>query len=121
VTYYYKLQDVDRSGTITEHGPVSAAPALPDKLFLAQNYPNPFNPTTTITFELPQSQQVRLVIYNLSGQIVRTLVNGTIRAGVYKVVWNATAENGASVPSGIYYYRLTAGDKVFTKKLLLLK
>ncbi|NOY57730.1 MAG: T9SS type A sorting domain-containing protein, partial [Calditrichaeota bacterium] len=121
VTYYYKLQDVDRSGAITEHGPVSAALALPDKLSLAQNYPNPFNPTTTITFELPQSQQVRLVIYNLSGQIIRTLVNETVRAGVHKVVWTATAENGATVPSGIYYYRLTAGDKVFTKKLLLLK
>lgn len=120
-TYFYKLRDLDKNGAVTEHGPIRITVSLPTELRLSQNYPNPFNPTTTIVYDLPEQSSVQLEIFNLSGQIVKTLVNEDKPAGSYKVVWNATDEMGTNVPTGIYYYRLRAGDRILTKKLLLLK
>ncbi|HOT96813.1 MAG TPA: Ig-like domain-containing protein [bacterium] len=119
--YWYKLQDVERSGRITLHGPVAVELALPVRVDLAQNYPNPFNPATTIGFELPAAAEVDLVVYNLQGQQVRRLVQGQQNAGVHNVVWDARDDSGMPVPTGLYYYRLRAGDQVFTKKLLFAK
>ncbi len=119
--YWYKLQDVERSGRMTLHGPVVVELALPERVDLAQNYPNPFNPSTTIGFELPAAAEVELVVYNLQGQRVRRLVQGQQPAGVHSVVWDARDENGTPVPTGLYYYRLRTGDQVFTKKLLFAK
>ena len=121
LTYFYKLRDIDRNGLSNEHGPVSITIALPEALALAQNYPNPFNPTTTISFELPKAQSVELRIYNLSGQVVRTLANGTHSAGVHQVVWDGRDDQGRPVTSGLYYYMLQAADKVITRKLLFAK
>jgi len=121
MTYYYKLQDVERNGAISEHGPVSAQVALPTELALAQNYPNPFNPATTISFELPAPQNVRLVVYNIAGQEVRTLVNGAIAAGVHDILWDARNDAGQAMPTGVYFYRLYTAKEVLTKKLLLAK
>lgn len=83
---------------------------------LYTNYPNPFNPETTIEFSLPAHEQVSLVIYNMLGEKVEVLLNSGYPAGHHKVRWNA--EN---IPSGLYFYRLIAGDFVRTKKMLLLK
>ncbi len=89
---------------------------IPAKLTLKDNYPNPFNAQTTITYQLPKAGDVSLDIYNLMGQKVATLVNGNVEAGSHTVVWNA-----GYYSSGIYFYKLTAGNKVFTKRMTLLK
>ena len=83
---------------------------------LKQNYPNPFNPTTNIEFSVPQSSDVKLVVYNQLGETVATLVNEHLSAGSYKADWNAE-----DLPSGIYFYRITAGDFSKTMKLMLIK
>jgi len=89
---------------------------LPLRPSLLQNYPNPFNPSTTIEFALPQSSHVVLKIYNILGEEMATLVEGQLEAGYHKTVWGAS-----SLPSGVYFYRLTAENFVVTKKLMLLK
>ncbi len=85
------------------------------------NYPNPFNPSTDISFSLPKSGQVKLVVYNILGAEVATLVDEVRSAGVHRVTWNGVNSSGQQVASGIYLYRLTAGDFAATKKMLLLK
>jgi len=89
---------------------------LPTEYFLSEPYPNPFNPTTSIEYSLPLSGEVSLIIYNLLGQEVAKLVNGDVEAGYHKVRWNAS-----NVSSGIYLYRLRAGDFFQTRKMVLLK
>ncbi|GEM_PF-793678 len=81
-----------------------------------RNYPNPFNAQTSISFDVPTADNISLEIYNIMGQKVATLVNGNIEAGTHTVVWNA-----GDYSSGIYFYKLTAGNKVFTKRMTLLK
>ena len=83
---------------------------------LIQNYPNPFNPTTTIEYRLPSAGQVILTVYNLRGEEVIRLVDKEMPAGLHTSVWDAT-----TVSSGIYFYRLQAGDFVLTRKMVLLK
>ncbi|MDE2732886.1 MAG: putative Ig domain-containing protein [Gemmatimonadota bacterium] len=89
---------------------------------LASNYPNPFNPATTIKYALPQAADVELTVYNVVGQVVRTLVAEHQSAGRYVVEWDATNDNGHSLSSGMYFYRLQAGGEFHeVKKMLLLK
>ncbi|MGD0339994.1 MAG: T9SS type A sorting domain-containing protein [Bacteroidota bacterium] len=89
---------------------------LPSRYNLLQNYPNPFNPTTTITFHIPTSSHVTLAVYDLLGREVKTLVNKEMKPGNYKVTFD-----GTNLGSGVYVYRLGAGEFVQTRKLLLLK
>ncbi len=107
---------------------VKESEPIPDKFTLHQNYPNPFNPLTKIRYELPVASQVRLKIYNLLGQEVMTLVDEVQPAGYVAIDWNSTNNAGASVASGIYFYRLEATNIVNpkdsfvqVKKLMLLK
>jgi hypothetical protein len=89
---------------------------------LGQNYPNPFNPTTTIEYTLREQSPVELRIYNVAGQLVRTLVSDAKAAGqVHTAVWDGRNDAGQSVSSGVYFYRLTAKDFVQTRKMVLLK
>jgi spore coat protein A, manganese oxidase len=88
---------------------------------LAQNYPNPFNPSTTISFALQAAGEVKLAVYDLSGQLIKTLVAGNLPAGRHNVIWNATNENGGKVASGVYFYKLAANGFVSQKKLVLMK
>lgn len=89
---------------------------------LAQNHPNPFNPVTAIEFSLRTPEHVTLSVYNVKGQLIRTLVDEPRKAGFHKdVKWNGSNAAGAQVASGIYFYRLMAGDFVETKKMVLLK
>ena len=92
-----------------------------DNCGLFQNYPNPFNPQTEIAYTLPEGSYVKLEIYNLLGQKVKVLVDEYQSAGTKKVVWDGRNENGEKVSSGIYFYRLDAGNYVQTKKMSLLK
>ena len=94
---------------------------LPTDFGLAQNYPNPFNPTTEINFALPVKSHVTIDVFNVLGQRVLTLVNGDMEAGYQSVTWNGNDEHGRSVSSGVYLYRMKAGEKVFTKKMMMLK
>jgi len=88
---------------------------------LGQNIPNPFNPTTTIMYNIEQADQVELVVYNMLGQKVRTLVNKHQSAKTYRVVWNGLDEHGTQVSSGVYVYRLKAGKNVAINKMIFLK
>ena len=89
---------------------------LPVEFVLSQNYPNPFNPETKIWYSLPHSGDVNLIIYNILGKEVARLVDGNMPAGEHTVLWNAS-----NFASGIYFYRLQAGDFVQTRKMVLLK
>jgi hypothetical protein len=89
---------------------------------LRQNYPNPFNPVTTIRYQVKTAGPVTLKVYNVAGQLVRTLVDETVEAGrVYEVTWRGQNDAGHDVSSGVYFYKLVASDYVETKKMVLLK
>ena len=94
---------------------VERVAGIPEAFSLAQNYPNPFNPSTTITFSIPRTSRVILTIVDALGRTQAVLMNEERSAGTYQTVWNA------NVPSGVYFYRLQAGDYMETKKMILLK
>jgi hypothetical protein len=83
---------------------------------LNSNYPNPFNPDTRISFYLPRAADVKLEIFNVLGQRVSTLIDGSLEAGDHSVIWD-----GSQAASGIYFYRLQAGEKIISSRMLLLK
>ncbi len=118
------LQAVLPPGCAAEQDPtdIAAGPrALPPATRLHPNYPNPFNPTTTIAYDLPQPARVRLVIYDVSGRKIRDLVDADEPAGHRTVIWDARNASNEPVASGVYFYRLFAGDFVRTRKMVLLK
>ncbi len=94
---------------------------LPSTFELQQNFPNPFNPETVISYSLSRPSPVTLSIYNLLGQEITTLANETQAAGTHSIVWNGRDRDGRPVASGVYFYRLRAGDVEQTKKMILLK
>lgn len=94
---------------------------LPLTFALAQNYPNPFNPSTTIRYELPKSIHVKLVVYDILGRTVRTLVNTEQTPGSKQTVWDGRNDAGVQVATGLYVYRIKAGDFVKARKLMLIK
>jgi hypothetical protein len=93
-----------------------SASERPVKFELLQNYPNPFNPVTHIRFDLPEAGQVSLKIYNVTGQMVAELIDGYRKAGQHEVAFDATG-----LASGIYIYRIQAGEKIEQKKMLLVR
>jgi hypothetical protein len=105
--------------------PVKGQSNVPAKFSLAQNYPNPFNPQTTIRYEisgnLATPVQTTLKIYNLLGQLVRTLVDEPKSSGAYEVIWDGKDSQGEQVSSGVYFYRMTAGNFSESKKMILIK
>jgi hypothetical protein len=88
---------------------------------LYQNQPNPFNPRTAIQFSVAEGGPVALVIYDVGGRLVKTLLNGTVDSGLHNVVWDGTGDAGRKVGSGIYWSQLKAGDYISTKKMVVLK
>ena len=98
----------------------SSSNSIPEKVAVYQNYPNPFNPSTKIKFDIPNGRQttsnVQLIIYDVLGKEISTLVNEQLAPGTYSVDWNAS-----DFPSGIYFCRLSSGDFVDTKRMLLVK
>ncbi|HDS01570.1 MAG TPA: T9SS type A sorting domain-containing protein, partial [candidate division Zixibacteria bacterium] len=94
---------------------------IPAKFELGQNYPNPFNPTTNIEFAVPSRTHVKLNVFNIAGQKVRTLVNEELEAGWKLVTWDGKTDSGDEVGSGVYLYRVEAGDFVESKKMMLVK
>jgi hypothetical protein len=94
---------------------------VPLEFDLAQNYPNPFNPSTTIEFTVSSAMNITLRVYNLLGQEVALLVDGKLNAGKHRLNWDGKNRQGLSVSTGVYLYRLIAGDRIETRKMLLLK
>ncbi len=94
---------------------------LPKDFTLEQNYPNPFNPSTTINFALPKESDVTLNIYNVNGQLVRTLASGRYEAGRHHVVWDGRNNFGQTVSTGVYIYRIAAGNFVKSCKMMFIK
>jgi hypothetical protein len=94
---------------------------LPLTFDLKQNYPNPFNPSTVIVYQLPQTEMVSLEIYDALGQKVRTLLNETQQAGQYNITWDGKNDSGNSLSSGVYLYRIVAGNYVKIMKMILLR
>jgi hypothetical protein len=88
---------------------------------LVSNFPNPFNPETVIAFSLSNVGNVEINVYNVRGQLVRTLVNDVYNAGVHQVVWNGRDENGVQVGSGVYFYRMRAGEYHSMRRMILMK
>jgi hypothetical protein len=89
---------------------------MPNEFALSQNYPNPFNPSTTINYSIPEAGYVSLQIYNVLGEVVRTLVDREQSPGEYKVYFNAR-----DLPSGVYFYSIRSGSYAQVKKMMLLK
>jgi hypothetical protein len=125
--YSYKISTVDvhgNEGDATGPASVSAAgdPGLPERYGLYQNVPNPFNPVTTIRYEVPPGgRAVAIRIYDPTGRLVKTLVDGTQSAGAKRVEWMGKDDRGHSVASGVYFYRMTAPGFEMTRKLVLIR
>jgi plastocyanin len=121
-TYNYKCDVHSGSGMVGQFTAVATevdekiSTVQPGSYDLSQNYPNPFNPKTTIRFSVPGSQNVVLTVYNVLGNKVATLTDGSQTAGAHEVEFDAS-----TLPSGIYYYKMQAGDFVAVKKLTLIK
>jgi FlgD Ig-like domain len=94
---------------------------IPTSFALGRNYPNPFNPMTAISFALPKQENVRLEIYGLDGRRVAVLVNGTLGAGHHEITWTGRDDSGHQVASGVYFYRIRAGEFADVKKMTLMK
>ena len=117
--FHYRLKQIDNDGKF-EYSNIVEVTIFPDKFELSQNYPNPFNPDTKIRYAIPNVrtgfQPVRLIIFDVLGNEVAVLVNENKEAGYYE-----TKFDGSALASGLYIYRLTAGNFVSTKKMLMIK
>ena len=114
--YSYRLKQIDFDGSYEYSDVVEVDVQAPLEFALDQNYPNPFNPSTSIKYSVPETGNVRLAVFNLIGEEVAVLVNGTVQAGQYEVSFNAS-----SLPSGVYLYKLQSANSVEVKKMMLLK
>ena len=114
--YQYRLKQIDYDGSFEYSNVVEVAVNSPDEFSLAQNYPNPFNPVTSIQYAVDSKQFVTLKVYDVLGNEVAVLVNEEKPAGSYEVKFN-----GNHLASGIYFYRLTTGSFIQTRKMILLK
>jgi len=101
--------------------PVNANDILPLNTEVHQNYPNPFNPVTTIRYSLVEEAKVSIIIFNVKGEKVRTLVNEYQEPQFYQTIWNGTDANNKKVASGVYFYKFLAGKHLEIKKMLLIK
>ena len=118
-TYWYRVGAIDDDGEFLSLA--QSVTIQPRELELLQNYPNPFNPSTHIDFYLPNATPVTLVVYDVQGRRVATLVSEQARFGYHSITWDGTDQHGERVSSGVYFYRLTVGNRVMTKKLVVLK
>ena len=113
--------DIHLSSMRTAVDSGSPTQILPNTFALEQNYPNPFNPTTTISYSLVTKADVTVTVYNILGEKIRVFDEGMKSAGRHSVTWDSRNENGKSVASGVYFYKVQAGELVASRKMLLLK
>ncbi len=118
-TYKIEVRDNEDFGQIVGVNPGFVPPAYSYRL--EPNFPNPFNPVTKIYFEIPSPQHARVVVYNLLGQKVKTILDEVLPAGRHVVPWDGTDESGQAVPAGVYIYRIMAGNFIAARKMLLVR
>ncbi|UCF04395.1 MAG: T9SS type A sorting domain-containing protein, partial [bacterium] len=123
---HYKIAALDYAGNESDAAsPESTTgddvPSISKAFALYQNVPNPFNPMTTIRFDLPRAVHVKLCVYNVKGELIATLVDRHMTEGGKEVAWSAKDNRGRTVSSGVYFYRLIAGDFMQTRKMVLLR
>ncbi len=103
---------------------IATAQSIPAQFALHQNYPNPFRlgaEKTTLVFELPQRQEMEVIIYNILGEKVRTLVQGVYAAGIHTLQWDGRRDDRSQVASGVYFYQCKVAQQTFTRKMLILQ
>jgi len=121
-TYTYRLKQVDYDGTFSYSDEVEVEVDLaPREYALFQNYPNPFNPNTKIQFQVSKTSDVNIKIYDILGQEIITLFAGGVERGVHTVGWDGLSESGINMVSGIYIYRIVAGEFIQSKEMILMK
>ena len=120
ITAIYRM--FDKNSAVSKQGTQEITlKAIPQEFSLHQNYPNPFNPTTTINYDLPKNSRVSLVIYDIMGREVVSLLNKELTGGYHSTVWNTRDNNGIPVSAGVYLYQLQTDGFIKTKKMILLK
>ncbi|MCX6167827.1 MAG: fibronectin type III domain-containing protein [Ignavibacteriales bacterium] len=130
--YYWRVLSKTDNGSVSSYSTtgsfitsgttaVENQEVIPTQFELSQNYPNPFNPTTRINFAIPQNSFVSIKVYDMLGQEVKTLINQEMVSGNHSIDWNADNNLGIKVATGMYIYRITAGNFVSTKKMVLIK
>ena len=120
-TYYYKLENISINGNKKFHYSISVTAPKPDKFSLWQNYPNPFNTKTSIKYELPVATQVKIIVSNVLGRKVKTLVDEHQEAGFYTVYWDGVDDLGENVVSGIYFYTMATSVGKNTRKMIVVR
>jgi hypothetical protein len=130
-SYYYYVTTVDADGNESTMQTRTDQPAVPQgvnavfsspyRFELSQNAPNPFNPSTTIRLSLAETGNTRLDVYNMNGQLVRTLIDGNMTAGPHEITWDGTDAVGRQIASGVYLYRLSAGENVQVRRMVLVR
>lgn len=111
--YYYEIYNTGITGVQSMEQPA--------KFSLAQNFPNPFNPETKITFTISERQNVSIKIFNIQGELIKTLTTTEFQPGEYEIVWNGKNELGEQQPTGIYFYEMRSGSNSQAKKMILLR
>ncbi len=114
--FLYRLKQIDIDGRFEYSNTVEIEVGVPTKFEVAQNYPNPFNPSTTIAYSIPERMNVKVIVYNMIGEVVSVLLDQEQLAGKYKLDFN-----GSYLSSGTYFYRISAGQNVEVKKMIILK
>jgi len=112
----YAAIDIDFGGNSS-----SDVTITPTAELLGQNYPNPFNPTTTIAYNMIEEGNVSIEVFNIRGQLVKTLINEHMTVGEHTLVWEGTNNNSQKVSSGMYFYKMKSGNYSSTKKMILMK
>lgn len=112
---------VEATTAVRPNDPLKSRPKAPQTFLLSQNYPNPFNPVTNFNYNVPTSGSVRIAIFNLSGQLIRTLVDTEQAQGKHTVSWDGISDNGNPVVAGVYLVRMDAGNQAASRKILYLK
>ena len=126
--YFYDVRASDYSGNWSDYSEIVQLSTLfndnanvAERFMLHQNFPNPFNPITTLRYDLPKDSFVIIRVFDMSGNEVKTLVNGIKGAGFNSVQWNSTNNQGEPISAGVYLYSIEADDFIQTKKMILLK
>jgi hypothetical protein len=114
-------RDASNAAFTISDAPTDVVDQIPSVHALLPNVPNPFNPMTSIRFDLPREAHVLLHIYNVEGQLVRTLMDENVPAGRHSVTWDGRIQNGSRAASGVYFYRIRADAFTATRRMVLLK
>ena len=120
-SYYYKLISLDTRDHEREYGPIKVKIPVPDRFTLSQNYPNPFNPITKIRYQVPRKEHISLMVFNMMGQHVATLVDEETEPGYYTAEWDGRDFSGREASTGIYVYRLLSSDQTITKRMVKMR